>query len=97
MQKWQRFIYQKKFEIAVQVNEWTDDEKATALVISISTEEFPLLDRTYGNEIRGQTRTEVHQTQLECHNQLSNESLQEFDTDVEPLVGYPGTPQVFSQ
>lgn len=73
------FIYQKQLGAAVQVNEWTDD------------------DRTYGNEIRGQTATEVHQTLLKCHSQLSNKSLQEFEADVEPLMRYSSTPQIFSQ
>ncbi|KAJ8943097.1 hypothetical protein NQ318_009171 [Aromia moschata] len=104
-------MYRRQFEAAAKANGWTPQEMATSLVISLRGQALEILqsipeeqqndyDRIVGAlEIRYGHKylRQVYQSQIKSRQQRSNESLQEYEADVERLVhlAYPQTPKEF--
>ncbi|KAJ8942459.1 hypothetical protein NQ318_002672 [Aromia moschata] len=104
-------IYRRKFEAAAKANGWTSQEMATSLVISLRGQALEILqsipeeqqndyDRIIGAlEIRYGHKylRQVYQSQIKSRQQRSNESLQEYEADIErPIhLAYPQAPKEF--
>ncbi|KAJ8954293.1 hypothetical protein NQ318_005876 [Aromia moschata] len=103
-------MYRRQFEAAAKANGWTQ-EMATSLVISLRGQALEILqsipeeqqndyDRIVGAlEIRYGHKylRQVYQSQIKSRQQRSNESLQEYEADIERLVhlAYPQAPKEF--
>lgn len=99
-------VYKRQFEAATKANHWTNEEKATALVIALRGQASELLqtipnqddydalvnalELRYGNE----HLQEVYRVQLKARQQKSGETLQELEADIERLahLAYPSAP-----
>ncbi|KAJ8954556.1 hypothetical protein NQ318_000790, partial [Aromia moschata] len=104
-------MYRRQFEAAAKANGWTPQEMATSLVISLRGQALEILqsipeeqqndyDRIIGAlEIRYGHKylRQVYQSQIKSRQQRSNESLQEYETDIERLIhlAYPQAPKEF--
>ncbi|KAJ8934750.1 hypothetical protein NQ318_004600 [Aromia moschata] len=104
-------MYRRQFEAAAKANGWIPQEMATSLVISLRGQALEILqsipeeqqndyDRIVGAlEIRYGHKylRQVYQSQIKSRQQRSNESLQEYEADVERLVhlAYPQAPKEF--
>ncbi|KAJ8939481.1 hypothetical protein NQ318_022535 [Aromia moschata] len=104
-------MYRRQFEAAAKANGWTSQEMATSLVISLRGQALEILqsipeeqqndyDRIVGAlEIRYGHKylRQVYQSQIKSKQQRSNESLQEYEADIERLVhlAYPQAPKLF--
>ncbi|KAJ8948174.1 hypothetical protein NQ318_010447 [Aromia moschata] len=104
-------MYRRQFEAAAKANGWTPQEMATSLVISLRGQALEILqsipeeqqndyDRIVGAlEIRYGHKylRQVYQSQIKSRQQRSNESLQEYEADIERLVhlAYPQAPKEF--
>ncbi|KAJ8936232.1 hypothetical protein NQ318_010647 [Aromia moschata] len=98
-------------EAAAKANGWTPQEMATPLVISLRGQALEILqsipeeqqndyDRIVGAlEIRYGHKhlRQVYQSQIKSRQQRSNESLQEYEADIERLIhlAYPQAPKEF--
>ncbi|KAJ8962236.1 hypothetical protein NQ318_018208 [Aromia moschata] len=96
-------MYRRQFEAAAKANGWTSQEMATSLVISLRGQALEILqsipeeqqnDRIIGAlEIRYGHKylRQVYQSQIKSRQQRSNESLQEYEADIERLIhlAYP--------
>ncbi|XP_044745097.1 golgin subfamily A member 6-like protein 7 [Coccinella septempunctata] len=106
-------LYHKQFEAVAAANGWSDQEKATALIVALRGPALAILQtisddqhRKYGDliaalELRygNQHREQLYRTQLKTRVQKSNESLQEFEADVQSLIqlAYPEAPEGFKE
>ncbi|KAJ8941031.1 hypothetical protein NQ318_015507, partial [Aromia moschata] len=104
-------MYRRQFEAAAKANGWTSQEMATSLVISLRGQALEILqsipeeqqndyDRIVGAlEIRYGHKylRQVYQSQIKSRQQRSNESLQEYEADIERLIhlAYPQAPKEF--
>ncbi|KAJ8947968.1 hypothetical protein NQ318_021066 [Aromia moschata] len=104
-------MYLRQFEAAAKVNRWTLQGMATSLVISLRGQALEILksipeeqqndyDRIVGAlKIRYGHKylRQVYQSQIKSKQQRSNESLQEYEADIERLVhlAYPRAPKQF--
>ncbi|KAJ8946263.1 hypothetical protein NQ318_004632 [Aromia moschata] len=104
-------MYRRQFEAAAKANGWTPQEMATSLVISPRGQALEILqsipeeqqndyDRIVGAlEIRYGHKylRQVYQSQIKSRQQRSNESLQEYEADIERLIhlAYPQAPKEF--
>ncbi|KAJ8947633.1 hypothetical protein NQ318_002645 [Aromia moschata] len=104
-------MYRRQFEAAAKANGWTPQEMATSLVISLRGQALEILqsipeeqqndyDRIVGAlEIRYGHKylRQVYQSQIKSRQQRSNESLQEYEADIERLIhlAYPQAPKEF--
>ncbi|KAJ8936913.1 hypothetical protein NQ318_010940 [Aromia moschata] len=104
-------MYRRQFEAAAKANGWTPQEMATSLVISLRGQALEILqsipeeqqndyDRIVGAlEIRYGHKylRQVYQSQIKSRQQRTNESLQEYEADIERLVhlAYPQAPKEF--
>ncbi|KAJ8957421.1 hypothetical protein NQ318_004901 [Aromia moschata] len=104
-------MYRRQFEAAAKANGWTPQEMATSLVISLRGQALEILqsipeeqqndyDRIIGAlEIRYGHKylRQVYQSQIKSRQQRSNESLQEYEADIERLIhlAYPQAPKEF--
>ncbi|KAJ8932554.1 hypothetical protein NQ318_004708 [Aromia moschata] len=104
-------MYRRQFEAAARANGWTPQEMATSLVISLRGQALEILqsipeeqqndyDRIVGAlEIRYGHKylRQVYQSQIKSRQQRSNESLQEYEADIERLIhlAYPQAPKEF--
>ncbi|KAJ8935812.1 hypothetical protein NQ318_023366 [Aromia moschata] len=104
-------MYRRQFEAAAKANGWTSQEMATSLVISLRGQALEILqsipeelqndyDRIIGAlEIRYGHKylPQVYQSQIKSRQQRSNESLQEYEADIERLIhlAYPQAPKEF--
>ncbi|KAJ8941760.1 hypothetical protein NQ318_023117 [Aromia moschata] len=104
-------MYRRQFEAAAKANGWTSQEMATSLVISLRGQALEILqsipeeqqndyDRIIGAlEIRYGHKylRQVYQSQIKSRQQRSNESLQEYEADIERLIhlAYPQAPKEF--
>ncbi|KAJ8936966.1 hypothetical protein NQ318_015629 [Aromia moschata] len=93
-------MYRRQFEAAAKANGWTSQEMATSLVISLRGQALETLqsipeeqqhdyDRIVGAlEIRYRHKylRQVYQSQIKSRQQRSNESLQEYEADIERLA-----------
>ncbi|KAJ8962248.1 hypothetical protein NQ318_018221 [Aromia moschata] len=93
-------MYRRQFEAAAKANGWTPQEMATSLVISLRGQALEILqsipeeqqndyDRIVGAlEIRYGHKylRQVYQSQIKSRQQRSNESLQEYEADIERLI-----------
>ncbi|KAJ8939220.1 hypothetical protein NQ318_014921, partial [Aromia moschata] len=102
---------ERQFEAAAKANGWTPQEMATSLVISLRGQALEILqsipeeqqndyDRIVGTlEIRYGHKylRQVYQSQIKSRQQRSNESLQEYEADIERLIhlAYPQAPKEF--
>ncbi|KAJ8948900.1 hypothetical protein NQ318_020485 [Aromia moschata] len=102
---------ERQFEAAAKANGWTPQEMATSLVISLRGQALEILqsipeeqqndyDRIIGAlEIRYGHKylRQVYQSQIKSRQQRSNESLQEYEADIERLIhlAYPQAPKEF--
>ncbi|KAJ8940761.1 hypothetical protein NQ318_009673 [Aromia moschata] len=102
---------ERQFEAAAKANGWTSQEMATSLVISLRGQALEILqsipeeqqndyDRIVGAlEIRYGHKylRQVYQSQIKSRQQRSNESLQEYEADIERLIhlAYPQAPKEF--
>lgn len=98
--------YYRQFEAAAKANQWTATEKVLALTLALRGEATDILQTVSSQddynvlvkrlELRyGQTQLEhVYHSQLKNRIQKQNESLQEFEADVDRLarLAYPATP-----
>ncbi|KAJ8940326.1 hypothetical protein NQ318_014401 [Aromia moschata] len=98
-------MYRRQFEAAAKANGWTPQEMATSLVISLRGQALEILqsipeeqqndyDRIVGAlEIRYGHKylRQVYQSQIKSRQQRTNESLQEYEADIERLIhlAYP--------
>ncbi|KAJ8933528.1 hypothetical protein NQ318_002543 [Aromia moschata] len=105
-------MYRRQFEAAAKANGWTSQEMATSLVISLRGQALEILqsipeeqqndyDRIIGAlEVRYGHKylRQVYQSQIKSRQQRSNESLQEYEADIERLIhlAYPQAPKNFS-
>ncbi|KAJ8980348.1 hypothetical protein NQ317_019235 [Molorchus minor] len=101
--------YLRQFEAAAKTNDWSMDEKATALTLALrgdatdilqtlsSTEQADYEQLIKHLEMRyGQTNLEhVYHSQLKNRYQKPSETLKEFQVDISRLVrlAYPATPE----
>ncbi|KAJ8937218.1 hypothetical protein NQ318_005922 [Aromia moschata] len=104
-------MYRRQFEAAAKANGWTPQEMATSLVIALRGQALEILqsipeeqqndyDRIVGAlEIRYGHKylRQVYQSQIKSRQQRSNESLQEYEADIERLIhlAYPQAPKEF--
>ncbi|KAJ8958720.1 hypothetical protein NQ318_016448 [Aromia moschata] len=104
-------MYRIQFEAAAKANGWTPQEMATSLVISLRGQALEILqsipeeqqndyDRIVGAlEIRYGHKylRQVYQSQIKSRQQRTNESLQEYEADIERLIhlAYPQAPKEF--
>ncbi|KAJ8946066.1 hypothetical protein NQ318_009191 [Aromia moschata] len=104
-------MYRRQFEAAAKANGWTPQEMATSLVISLRGQALEILqsipeeqqndyDRIVGAlEIRYGHKylRQVYQSQIKSRQQRTNESLQEYEADIERLIhlAYPQAPKEF--
>ncbi|KAJ8940293.1 hypothetical protein NQ318_000115 [Aromia moschata] len=104
-------MYRRQFEAAAKANGWTPQEMATSLVISLRGQALEILqsipeeqqndyDRIVGAlEIRYGHKylRQVYQSQIKSRQQRTNESLQEYEADIECLIhlAYPQAPKEF--
>ncbi|KAJ8944180.1 hypothetical protein NQ318_016160 [Aromia moschata] len=104
-------MYRRQFEAAAKANGWTSQEMATSLVISLRGQALEILqsipeeqqndyDRIIGAlEVRYGHKylRQVYQYQIKSRQQRSNESLQEYEADIERLIhlAYPQAPKEF--
>ncbi|KAJ8948306.1 hypothetical protein NQ318_020793 [Aromia moschata] len=104
-------MYRRQFEAAAKANGWTSQEMATSLVISLRGQALEILqsipeeqqndyDRIIGAlEVRYGHKylRQVYQSQIKSRQQRSNESLQEYEADIERLIhlAYPQAPKEF--
>ncbi|KAJ8944263.1 hypothetical protein NQ318_013675 [Aromia moschata] len=104
-------MYRRQFEAAAKANGWTPQEMTTSLVISLRGQALEILqsipeeqqndyDRIVGAlEIRYGHKylRQVYQSQIKSRQQRSNESLQEYEADIERLIhlAYPQAPKEF--
>ncbi|XP_044761972.1 golgin subfamily A member 6-like protein 7 [Coccinella septempunctata] len=103
----------QEFEAVSAANGWSDQEKATALIVALRGLALAILQtisddqhRKYGDliatlELRygNQYREQLYRTQLKTRIQKSNESLQEFEAGVQSLIqlAYPEAPEGFKE
>ncbi|KAJ8980521.1 hypothetical protein NQ317_008318 [Molorchus minor] len=106
---WQ--TYMKQFEAAANVNNWSESEKATALIVSLRGDALEILqtlnedqhknyeDLVLQLEMRFGDKhlQQVYQAQLKGRNQRINENLQQYEADIARLVylAYPTAPRDF--
>ncbi|KAJ8936888.1 hypothetical protein NQ318_010915 [Aromia moschata] len=104
-------MYRRQFEAAAKATGWTSQEMATSLVISLRGQALEILqsipeeqqndyDRIIGAlEIKYGHKylRQVYQSQIKSRQQRSNESLQEYEADIERLIhlAYPQAPKEF--
>ncbi|KAJ8944085.1 hypothetical protein NQ318_019423 [Aromia moschata] len=104
-------MYRRQFEAAAKANGWTPQEMATSLVISLRGQALEILQsipeeqQNDYNRIVGALEIryghkylrQVYQSQIKSRQQRSNESLQEYEADIERLVhlAYPQAPKEF--
>ncbi|KAJ8944636.1 hypothetical protein NQ318_004723 [Aromia moschata] len=104
-------MYRRQFEAAAKANGWTSQEMATSLVISLRGQTLEILQsipeeqqNDYGRivgalEIRYGHKylRQVYQSQIKSRQQRTNESLQEYEADIERLIhlAYPQAPKEF--
>ncbi|KAJ8948861.1 hypothetical protein NQ318_013514 [Aromia moschata] len=105
------YMYRRQFEAAAKANGWTSQEMATSLVISLRGQALEILQSIpeeqqndyesiigaleigYGHKYLRQ----VYQSQIKSRQQKSNESLQEYEADIERLIhlANPQAPKEF--
>ncbi|KAJ8982091.1 hypothetical protein NQ317_010949 [Molorchus minor] len=101
----------KQFEAAANVNNWSESEKATALIVSLRGDALEILqtlnedqhknyeDLVLQLEMRFGDKhlQQVYQAQLKGRNQRINENLQQYEADIARLVylAYPTAPRDF--
>ncbi|KAJ8974736.1 hypothetical protein NQ317_010614 [Molorchus minor] len=106
---WQ--TYMKQFDAAANVNNWSESEKATALIVSLRGDALEILqtlnedqhknyeDLVLQLEMRFGDKhlQQVYQAQLKGRNQRINENLQQYEADIARLVylAYPTAPRDF--
>ncbi|KAJ8962742.1 hypothetical protein NQ318_001140, partial [Aromia moschata] len=104
-------MYRRQFEAAAKANGWTPQEMATSLVISLRGQALEILQsipeeqQNDYNRIVGALEIryghkylrQVYQSQIKSRQQRSNESLQEYEADIERLIhlAYPRAPKEF--
>ncbi|KAJ8942133.1 hypothetical protein NQ318_021640, partial [Aromia moschata] len=104
-------MYRRQFEAAAKANGWTPQEMATSLVISLRGQALEILQsipeeqQNDYNRIVGALEIryghkylrQVYQSQIKSRQQRSNESLQEYEADIERLIhlAYPQAPKEF--
>ncbi|KAJ8952779.1 hypothetical protein NQ318_008096, partial [Aromia moschata] len=104
-------MYRRQFDAAAKANGWTPQEMATSLVISLRGQALEILQsipeeqQNDYNRIVGALEIryghkylrQVYQSQIKSRQQRSNESLQEYEADIERLVhlAYPQAPKEF--
>ncbi|KAJ8952318.1 hypothetical protein NQ318_017212 [Aromia moschata] len=86
--------HSKQFEVAAKANGWTSQEMATSLVISLRGQSLEILQSIPEEQQNDYDRIVGA---LEIRQQRSNESLQEYEADIERLVhlAYPQAPKEF--
>ncbi|KAJ8940393.1 hypothetical protein NQ318_009824 [Aromia moschata] len=104
-------MYCRQFEADAKANGWTSQEMATSLVISLRGQALEILQsipeeqRNDYNRILGALEIrhghkylrQVYQSQIKSRQQRRNESLQEYEADIERLIhlAYPQAPKEF--
>ncbi|KAJ8957234.1 hypothetical protein NQ318_007798 [Aromia moschata] len=98
-------MYRRQFEAAAKANRWTPQEMATSLVIFLKGQALEILQSIPEEQQNDYDRIvealemrdghkylrQVYQSQIKSRQQRSNESLQEYEADIERLVhlAYP--------
>ena len=106
-------MYRRQFEAAASANGWSDEEKATALIVALRVPALGMLqsipveqqnhfgDLVAALELRygDQHREQLYRAQMKNRVQKSGESLQEFEADVRRLtqLAYPEAPEDFKE
>ncbi|KAJ8941376.1 hypothetical protein NQ318_003629 [Aromia moschata] len=87
-------MYRRQFEAAAKANGWTPQEMATSLVISLRGQALEILQSIPEEQQNDYDRIVGA---LEIRQQRSNESLQEYEADIERLIhlAYPQAPKEF--
>ncbi|KAJ8948844.1 hypothetical protein NQ318_013496 [Aromia moschata] len=87
-------MYRRQFEAAAKANGWTSQEMATSLVLSLRGQALDILQSIPEEQQNDYDRIVGA---LEIRQQRSNESLQEYEADIERLVhlAYPQAPKEF--
>uniref|UniRef100_A0A6P7FRD1 Uncharacterized protein LOC114330302 isoform X1 n=1 Tax=Diabrotica virgifera virgifera TaxID=50390 RepID=A0A6P7FRD1_DIAVI len=104
-------VYRRQFEAAAQNNGWTNEQKATALILALRGKAVEILQnipedaqKKYETvvsalELRygSQYLKQVYQSQLKVRIQGSNESVQEYGAEVEKMarLAWPEAPEEF--
>ncbi|KAJ8936420.1 hypothetical protein NQ318_014858 [Aromia moschata] len=104
-------MYRRQFEAAAKANGWTSQEMATSLVISLRGQALEILQNIPEEQQNDYNRIvealeiryghkylrQVYQSQIKGRQQRSNESLQEYEADIERLdhLAYPQAPKEF--
>ncbi|KAJ8951465.1 hypothetical protein NQ318_000159 [Aromia moschata] len=86
-------MYRRQFEAAAKANGWTPQEMATSLVISLRGQALEILQSIPEEQQNNYDRI----SQIKSRQQRSNESLQEYEADIERLIhlAYPQAPKEF--
>ncbi|KAJ8975434.1 hypothetical protein NQ317_000170 [Molorchus minor] len=106
---WQ--TYMKQFDAAANVNNWSESEKATALIVSLRGDALEILQTLNEDQHKSYEELvlqlemrfgdkhlqQVYQAQLKGRNQRINENLQQYEADIARLVylAYPTAPRDF--
>ncbi|KAJ8980461.1 hypothetical protein NQ317_007657 [Molorchus minor] len=106
---WQ--TYMKQFDAAANVNNWSESEKATALIVSLRGDALEILQTLNEDQHKNYEELvlqlemrfgdkhlqQVYQAQLKGRNQRINENLQQYEADIARLVylAYPTAPRDF--
>ncbi|KAJ8959663.1 hypothetical protein NQ318_021851 [Aromia moschata] len=93
-------MYRRQFEAAAKANGWTPQEMATSLVISLRGQALEILQSIPEEQQNDYDRIvgalEIS-PKSKSRQQRTNESLQEYETDIERLIhlAYPQAPKEF--
>ncbi|KAJ8941380.1 hypothetical protein NQ318_003633 [Aromia moschata] len=89
-------MYRRQFEAAAKANGWTPQEMATSLVISLRGQALEILQEHPGRAAK-RLRQDCRRVRNKSRQQRSNESLQEYEADIERLIhlAYPQAPKEF--
>ncbi|KAJ8973583.1 hypothetical protein NQ317_011837 [Molorchus minor] len=84
----------KQFDAAANVNNWSESEKATALIVSLRGDALEILQTLDEDQHKNYEELVL---QLEMRNQRINENLQQYEADIARLVylAYPTAPRDF--
>ncbi|KAJ8976299.1 hypothetical protein NQ317_000466 [Molorchus minor] len=84
----------KQFDAAANVNNWSESEKATALIVSLRGDALEILQTL--NEDKHKNYEDLV-LQLEMRNQRMNKNLQQYEADIACLeyLAYPTAPRDF--
>ncbi|KAJ8933461.1 hypothetical protein NQ318_011284 [Aromia moschata] len=104
-------MYHRQFEAAAKANGWTPQEMATSLDISLRGQVLEILQSIPEEQQNDYNRIvealeirygykylrQVYQSQIKSRQQKTNQSLQEYEADIERLVhlAYPQAPKEF--